>query len=145
MIAALFRRGPTAWRSTQFSQTLSLPPSNHFAFGAFDGAMQRFTRISEFATRRCHLPAASETVLASDMEFNMDELRVIIGGSDALPAAYAKLLDGSCPLMGLTPQLFRQLIPLYLVIFLDLKKDYGKAIELSRACYFKPASHPLLL
>ena len=33
-MAALLRRGPAAWRSTQFSQTLSLPPTNHFASGA---------------------------------------------------------------------------------------------------------------
>ena len=68
------------------------------------------------------------TVLASDMELNADRLRAMIGGDGALPDNYARLLAKSCPVIGLTPQLFRQLIPLYLVIFLDLKKDYGTAI-----------------
>ena len=29
------RRGPVTWRSRQLSATLSLPPTNHFAYGGF--------------------------------------------------------------------------------------------------------------
>ena len=33
-IAALFRSGVFRWRSRQFSETLILPPTNHFANGS---------------------------------------------------------------------------------------------------------------
>jgi hypothetical protein len=69
------------------------------------------------------------TLLMSDMELRADRLRAMINGEDALSAAYAKLLDKSCPSLGLTPDLFRKLIPLYLVIFLDLKRNYGTGIR----------------
>jgi hypothetical protein len=68
------------------------------------------------------------TLVASDTGFSADQLRAIMRGDNRLAPAYAELIDRSCPLIGLTPQLFRQLIPLYLVIFLDLKRRYGKAI-----------------
>jgi hypothetical protein len=68
------------------------------------------------------------TMLASDMNLNAHRLRAMIAGNDPLPVAYARLLDMSCPALGLTPGLFRQLMPLYLVIFADLKRDYGEAV-----------------
>jgi aminoglycoside phosphotransferase (APT) family kinase protein len=68
------------------------------------------------------------TLVASDTGFSADQLRAITRGDNRLAPAYAQLIDRSCPLIGLTPQLFRQLIPLYLVIFLDLKRGYGKTI-----------------
>src|SRR5262249_33933632 len=33
-MAALLRRGPCRWRSTQLALTLSLPPTNHWACGS---------------------------------------------------------------------------------------------------------------
>src|ERR1019366_7475793 len=51
-MAALFRRGPARCRSRQFSERLSLPPTNHFANGAFHsttffhGARQVSSRAS---------------------------------------------------------------------------------------------------
>src|SRR3954468_21554195 len=35
MIAALLRRAPRTWRSTQLTLALSVPPRNHFACGGF--------------------------------------------------------------------------------------------------------------
>lgn len=68
------------------------------------------------------------TLLASDTEFNTAKVLAIIDGSDHPPDCYAPLMENNCLAVGLTPELFRQLIPLYLVIFLDLKSDYGTAI-----------------
>jgi hypothetical protein len=68
------------------------------------------------------------TLLASDTQFNAATLRAIMDGGGALPDGYALLLDKGCQAIGLAPQLFRQLLPLYLVLFLDLKRDYGSAI-----------------
>src|SRR5688572_8921438 len=34
-MAALLRREPSRWRSTQLALTLSLPPTNHWACGSF--------------------------------------------------------------------------------------------------------------
>jgi hypothetical protein len=72
------------------------------------------------------------TVLASDAAFDRDALRAIITPARNGPDPYAELLDGACPAIGLTPEMFRKLIPLYLVIFLALKSDhqnYGGAIR----------------
>jgi len=68
------------------------------------------------------------TLLASDTQFNAATLRAIMDASGPLPDGYAVLLDRGCRAIGLEPELFRQLLPLYLVIFLDLKRDYGSAI-----------------
>src|SRR6476469_4918463 len=38
MMAALFLRGPSRWRSRQFSETFSLPPTNHLANGSFQSS-----------------------------------------------------------------------------------------------------------
>jgi hypothetical protein len=68
------------------------------------------------------------TLLASDARFSADQLRAIMRADSRQTRAYVELIDRSCPLIGLTPVLFRQLIPLYLVMFLDLKRDYGRTI-----------------
>ena len=68
------------------------------------------------------------TLLASDTAFNVEKLRAISSVGSPLPGAYAELLEKSCPLIGLTTDLFRRLVPLYLVLFLDLKRSYGKTI-----------------
>jgi len=68
------------------------------------------------------------TLLASDTEFNSVKLLAIMNGHHNPSDSFAVLLDQSCKAIGLTPELFRQLIPLYLVIFLDLKREYGLAI-----------------
>ena len=57
-MAALFPRPSRTWRSTQFSQALSLPPRNHFAWGGFhcrtrrQGFRQRSRRASFSQWRR---------------------------------------------------------------------------------------------
>ena len=38
MIAALLRRAPRTWRSTQLTLALSVPPTNHFACGGFQSS-----------------------------------------------------------------------------------------------------------
>ena len=35
MIAAFVRRTPVMWRSRQFTEAFSFPPTNHFACGGF--------------------------------------------------------------------------------------------------------------
>src|ERR1700720_1788006 len=52
-MAALFRREPSRWRSRQFSERLSCPPTNHFANGAFQAStfFHGFRQISSFASR----------------------------------------------------------------------------------------------
>src|SRR5205823_12989483 len=52
-MAALFRFGPDKWRSKQFSETFSLPPTNHFALGAFQSKtfFQRLDQTSWSASR----------------------------------------------------------------------------------------------
>src|SRR5450432_3539535 len=50
MIAALFFDGPCRWRSRQFSATLSFPPMNHFANGAFHSST-RFHFLRQSSSR----------------------------------------------------------------------------------------------
>lgn len=69
------------------------------------------------------------TLLASDTRFNAERLRDLIRGDTRAAPRYSDLLHEACAVLGLTPKFFRQLIPLYLVIFLDLKRDYGAAIR----------------
>jgi len=69
------------------------------------------------------------TLLASDAGLDANRLFAIIRGGDQRVGAYAELLERGCPAIDMRPDLFRQLIPLYLVIFLDLKRAYGKAIR----------------
>jgi hypothetical protein len=38
MSAALLRRAPRTWRSTQLTLALSVPPTNHFACGGFQSS-----------------------------------------------------------------------------------------------------------
>ena len=68
------------------------------------------------------------TVLASDAGFDPALLRAISDGRPGVPRPYSELLDRGCPAIGLTPDLFRRLVPLYLAVFLDLKRDYGLKI-----------------
>jgi len=68
------------------------------------------------------------TLLASDTGFDAARLLAIVDGSREPPDVPALVVQQSCPGMGLTPELFRQLVPLYLIVFLDLKMDYGVAI-----------------
>src|SRR4051812_26500590 len=49
--AALFWRAVPRWRSRQFSETLSLPPTNHLAFGSFHSST-----VVHFC---CHLSSAA--------------------------------------------------------------------------------------
>ncbi|MGH8550434.1 MAG: hypothetical protein ACRERU_17905 [Methylococcales bacterium] len=69
-------------------------------------------------------------LLASSLKFALCEL---MDGLSPTVGGYGGLIEESCAALGLTPQLFRQLIPLYLVIFLDLKKNYSNTIyEITR-------------
>jgi hypothetical protein len=72
------------------------------------------------------------TLLASDAKFDPDAMRNLIPRTGHGTNVYADLLDQACPKIGLTPETFLKLIPLYLVMFLDLKRDhqnYGNAIR----------------
>lgn len=69
------------------------------------------------------------TVVASDCGLNPERLRAVMQGAGPPSHSYQHLLRNACPAIGLTPELFRRLIPLYLAIFLDLKRDYGDAIR----------------
>lgn len=68
------------------------------------------------------------TLLASDAGFDAAALRAIASGGTRGPRSYAELVERGCVAAGLTPELYRRLIPLYLVIFLALKREYGKSI-----------------
>lgn len=71
------------------------------------------------------------TAIASDARFNLARFRTIMDGSGAGSDAYSRLVGQVCPLIGLTADMFRRLVPLYLAIFLDLKRDYGEGVRLS--------------
>lgn len=68
------------------------------------------------------------TLLASESMFDADRLRAIMAGANLQSPEYGALIDKGCRALGLASDLFRRLIPLYLAVFLDLKRDYGKAI-----------------
>src|SRR5438876_114488 len=57
MIAALFLRGVSRCRSRQFSETLILPPMNHFANGSFQSSalLHFFCQTSSEASRAQNL------------------------------------------------------------------------------------------
>jgi hypothetical protein len=72
------------------------------------------------------------TLIASDTAFDPNVLRQIMLCNGRAGERYSKLLNEACASIGLEPQMFRRLIPLYLAIFLDLKSDrqnYGPAIR----------------
>lgn len=71
------------------------------------------------------------TVVASDSGLNPERLRAVMQGAGPQSDLYQHLLQKACSVIGLTPELFRRLIPLYLAIFLDLKRDYGEAIRVA--------------
>ena len=52
MRAAFVRRGPVTWRSRQLWETLSLPPTNHLAYGGFHSSAFRhgLNQSSAFAS-----------------------------------------------------------------------------------------------
>lgn len=71
------------------------------------------------------------TIIASDLQFDANELRILADSTGTPRSSYARLLSGSCPALGLSPHIFRELLPLYLVVFLCLKSEpgnYGDAI-----------------
>src|SRR5436190_12972448 len=53
MMAALLRRGPARWRSTQLALTLSCPPTNHLACGSFHSSTfcQGFAQVRLLACK----------------------------------------------------------------------------------------------
>jgi len=68
------------------------------------------------------------TLLSSDTRFDAARFLATVDESQESPDGPALVVRQSLPGMGLTPVLFRQLVPLYLILFLDLKLDYGVAI-----------------
>jgi len=69
-------------------------------------------------------------LIASDLRLQPNRLRALVRGEMQCPG-YATLIAKACPLIGLTPELFLRLVPLYLVVFLDLKRDYGQSIRVA--------------
>ncbi len=70
------------------------------------------------------------TLLAFDAAFNADTSWAIVRGARHGKHRYAELPEDGCPVIGLAPELFRQFIQIYPVIFLDLKREYGKSNEM---------------
>jgi len=76
------------------------------------------------------------TAIASDARLDALRLGAVTRG------AYARLVDNSCPPLGLTPKLFLRLIPLYLTVFLDLKRGYAETIRHSIRQLIQGATAP---
>ena len=69
------------------------------------------------------------TALASDTRLTPERMRAVMHSTGGVSQPYETLLRTVCPLLGLTPDGFRRMIPLYLAIFLDLKRNYGEAVQ----------------
>src|SRR6476620_5660525 len=76
MMAALFRRGLRRCRSRQLTETLSFPPTNHFACGGFQSRtwLQGDIHSSDLAwssqNRSGFWPAAYNALVAADLAAN---------------------------------------------------------------------------
>ncbi len=69
-------------------------------------------------------------LLASSLKFAVPKLLDAKWENDD---GYGKLVEQSCAVMNLSTQMFRELVPLYLVIFLTLKETYSHTIyEMTR-------------
>ena len=55
----------STWRSTQFSATLSLPPTNHFANGGSDQSRTWSYSSCHFSALACSAQKASKSLSAS--------------------------------------------------------------------------------
>ncbi len=68
-------------------------------------------------------------LLASVLRYNDREILEFICHPKSTHPTLARLLDRSEEVAGIASPLFKKLIPLYLTIFLYLKKDYGTSIQ----------------
>lgn len=73
---------------------------------------------------RVHLPGLDLCcAIASDAGLEPHRLAQVGRGR------YRPLIEAACPALGLTPDLFVRMMPLYLAVFLDLKQRYGASIR----------------
>lgn len=70
------------------------------------------------------------TLIASDGALSPEKMANLTKGGN-VPRSYERLLREVCPAVGLTPSLFRELVPLYLAVFLHLKMEYGEAVRIA--------------
>ncbi len=68
-------------------------------------------------------------LLASVLRYDDREILAFIRDPKPKHSTLSNLLDLSKEVAGIAPSLFKELIPLYLTIFLYLKKDYGTSIQ----------------
>jgi len=68
-------------------------------------------------------------LLASVLQYDDQEILRFISDPRPKHSALSNLLNISKEVAGIAPLLFKELIPLYLTIFLYLKKDYGTSIQ----------------
>lgn len=78
---------------------------------------------------RVHLPGFDIFILiASSIGFRAELLKLLINKAKYDKSCFAHKLVHSCSSLNITPVFFEELSPLYLTIFLDLKKNYSKKI-----------------
>lgn len=63
------------------------------------------------------------TAIASDI--GLESTR----SGDLVRGGRARLVARACLMLGVAPELFIRLVPLYLAVFLDLKRDYGEGVR----------------
>jgi len=69
------------------------------------------------------------TLLMSDLQFDYERILDYLKINTSRQSTHLSFLLNKCALTGVSLPLFLRLIPLYLVIFLYLKKDYGSEIQ----------------
>ena len=69
------------------------------------------------------------TLVMSMLEQDIDELRAVLEPGDRPDAQVESFLQQACSLQGLTLAQFRGLVPLYLLAFLHLKRNYGIEVQ----------------
>jgi len=68
------------------------------------------------------------TLLASEVRFDPVQLRMMMDADGRFPAVYRELIEAGSAAAGVESGLFRRMMPLHLVVFLDMKRSYGPAI-----------------
>src|SRR5215212_12224472 len=84
-MAALFCRAVPRWRSRQFSETLSLPPTNHCANGSFHSRtfLKGACQVSSFASRAQNLSGFLIDSCQSDLYSARLPMRAFLANSFA--------------------------------------------------------------
>ena len=65
----------------------------------------------------------------SMLEQDIDALRAVVNPGGRPDAEMESFLEQACTLQGLTLVQFRGLVPLYLLAFLHLKRNYGIEVQ----------------